>query len=267
MPRYTTLVDEIFVQNPRTGGWTALSDFRGVVVEKYPFVGDSARRGDNDVIPGRYGQIGATKPLDSYSFSIPIGIMGIDTNGLFPNSVEEQRMWALVNLRGLIRALSPFHGLVNLKRRIQNYGETYPYYEQTCNAEFVAGSALDFFVPEAGKTELEFINLDGCWYSLNDNHEELDTSPKTITINGEYITKRISITLPSAGTLENNTAGVSVTVLGACTLDVESYTASSGLDTLTHSGDVNWFVLWPSDNTITWSGNGTPSFDYRGAYL
>lgn len=254
--RYTTLVDDLLVNN------TALSSITGLVVSEYPFFGPGTRRGDNDTIPGRRGTIGSYKPLDAYSFSIPVGVMGCSATGYFPSSLEGQRVNMLQNIGYAANILSGNGGKVTLTRKIQT-SETGAYSLQDASGEFVQGTAFDMFVPEAAKTELEFINHDGCWY----DQAYTTVNPGTLTILGNYETRRILISLPSAGILYNSSMGVSVTVTEACDLDCENFTASAGLATLTHLGDYSFFVLSPGQQVVTWSGTGTPDIQYKAAWV
>lgn len=254
MSRYTNLVDDLYIDG------TALSSLKGVIPSEYNFFGDGAKRGSNDTIPGRYGQVGTYKPLDAYSFSVSVGITGESATGTYPGDQATERTNMLTNLAFLVRTLSANGGLCTLTRRVQNNAS---YVDTQCNGEFIAGTALELFVPEAGRTELEWINLDGCWKATSSTTIHQGTS----TVTSDYPTRDVLLTLPSAGILQNHTAGVILTVTQACTVNALTYAVSAGLSTLTHSGDYAFFVLNPGSNVISWSGTGTVDLEYKGMFV
>lgn len=255
--RYSDFVDDLLINN------IPLSSITGIVVENYLFHGPGYRRGSNDTVPGKRGQIGAYKPLDAYSFSIPVGVMGCSATGYFPSSVLDQRANMLRNLGYAARVLNGNGGIVNLTRKLQS-SSTGAYVLEECIGEFVQGTAFDMFVPEAARSELEFINHDGCWY---DQSYSTITGAGSYDIPGDYETRRLIVTLPSAGTLTNTANGVSVTVTEACELDCENFTASAGLATLSHQGDYAFFMLSPGTQTISWTGTGSPVIQYKAAHV
>lgn len=256
---FSTLPDTLFV-NGRD-----LQAQPGIIVEHFDGLhSPGTRRGGNDTVPNRRGQLGAPLPLDAYQFAVPITIVpeydGVEN---LPLVTPANRRTAMVrNLWRLARNLADGEGLVSLRRRLSNAAG---YVETAANGQFVDGLAVETLNVETGRTELNFVNLDGCWY---------DVEPSTSLINGGVVavtghvpTRRMTIDLPGAGVLRNTTLGVSLAVTTACTLDVEAYTATAGIATLKATGDAAWFALRPDNNTVTWSGSGTPAIHWRGAYL
>lgn len=237
----------------------------GIVVEHLDGLhAPGTRRGGNDTVPQRRGQLGAPLPLDAYQFAIPVVILpqydGVEN---LPVATLPQRRTAMVrNLWRLARLCQGSEGLVTLRRRLSNAAG---HVDTVANGQFVDGLAATTLNAETGRTELNFVNLDGCWYDADESIANVNGD--VIAVTGHVPTRRMRITLPGPGTLTNETLGVSVSVTVACTLDVEAFTATAGIGSLTSAGDPMWFVLRPDNNTVTWSGAGTPVIRWRGAYL
>lgn len=252
MAYYSTLTDTLFV------GSLDLHMIPGVIVERLDQLhAPGTRRGLNDTVPGRRGQLGVRKPLDAYAFAIPITIYPTGENG----TIAQRRAMTLNTLRATMAALMGTGGLVTLTRRLTTAtGDLMT----VAAGEFVDGLAIEWLNAEAGRTELNFVNLEGCWYATYDDV----LTPGNVIVAGDVETHRITLTLPGPGTLTNTTAGASVTVTTGAVLDVENFDASAGLATLTTTGsDPYWFTLLPGSNAITWTGTGSPSIGYRAAYL
>lgn len=254
MPYFTALPDTLFVNG------VDLCSLTGVVVgDLHGLHAPGTRRGSNDVVPGRQGQQGVPKPLDAYAFAIPVTLLPEDGSGVTGDTLSARRAQMLTNLRALTAGLVSATGLVPLKRRLATSGG---YAETTADGEFVDGLAIQLLNAQTGQTELNFVNHDGCWYA-----EAVTVHAGSVTIGGDIPTRRISLDLPSDGTLTNVTLGVSVTVTTGTVLDVAGYTATAGLATMVTAGDDSWFVLAPGVNVITWSGDDAPDITYQGAYL
>lgn len=116
------------------------------------------RRGSDDVIPGRAGQIGAPGlPLDAYAFTVPIFVSGA-TRGAMVSTLH--------TLASQLNGVNQ-DGLVVLTRRLANADDS-GYDEYTANGRFVSGLSLQVLNPITGQTELQFINLDGLWKRTSD---------------------------------------------------------------------------------------------------
>lgn len=239
----------------------------GLVVNSIEYFSASEKRGRNETIPGRRGQVGVAKPLDAYSFSAHVTILPVKADGSQPATMEARRGQLISNLRDITRRVQGFKsgGQVVLKRRLTVGDGVYE--DTTAAGEFVHSTAVTYMNFITGRTELEFINLDGCWYGTTD----IPLGIGDVTVDGEYATRKMTITLPGSGTLNNKTANTSLTVTTACVIDVESYKTSAGLQTLSSKGDVSWFVLVPGLNHITWKPatgvTGAPTILYRPAHF
>jgi hypothetical protein len=122
------------------------------------------RRGDDDVIPGRRGQVGAQLPYDAFAFSVPVAFaFNTDT---FTNPLQARRL-ALMTLANLGVYLTGTNGLVTLTRRLSS-DDAEGYTEHTASGRYVAGTAVAFLNPYNWTTELQFINLDGAWFDGTD---------------------------------------------------------------------------------------------------
>lgn len=136
--------------------------------------------------------------------------------------------------------------------------------EHTAPGRYLSGLTPTLATPAIGMHTLSFMVLSGVWFGT-----QVSTTPSpTRLIAGEVPPRRITLTLPGSGTLENNTTGASVTVTGAHTLDVENHTTNGALANVTASGDPlgAWFNLRPGVNDLSWSGSGTPTIAYYPAY-
>jgi hypothetical protein len=128
-----------------------------VVMDLAGLFAPGTRRGDDDVIPGRRGQVGAELPFDAYAFTIGVALLS-DTAEPVPSRAQ-----FITRLRTLSAALMGTNGLVTLTRRLANTGGA-GYVEHTCAGRFVSGTGFDMLNASNGTTELQFINLDGAWH-------------------------------------------------------------------------------------------------------
>jgi len=238
-----------------------LKSLPGIVVNDIEYFAPGTKRGNNETIPGRRGQVGVAKPLDAYGFSVMITVLPVT------GSTPEGRRSAMINqLRALSHQLHGFKsgGQVKLQRRLTTgVGQ----YETTeANGEYVKGTDINLINFTTGKTELEFVNLDGCWYQPNYEFLELGSSG-SYSIKGDFATRRIALEFDSPGTLNNATANASLTITDPATVFVTDYKVTAGLQTLRHEGDIGWFVVVPGNNNITWSGAGQPRLFYKPAFI
>lgn len=153
MPYTSPYVDTLMVDG------TDLQSLTGIVVQDLSgLFAPGTRRGSNDVIPGRDGQVGAALPLDAYSFSIPIVVDG----GTDPDPVA-RRAVMVANLRAAVAAVGgqSTGGLVALTRRLGKVGGGYDIH--TADGQHVALNTFSLMNFDNGKTDLEFINLNGAW--------------------------------------------------------------------------------------------------------
>ncbi len=109
------------------------------------------RRGNDDVIPNRQGELGAALPLAKFIVRIPIRVNG-DTPDEFVANV--------LGLGPLIGGLAA-GGLVTLTRHIVTASG---FVEHTAKGRFITGLALGMGNPWTGTTELQYYNLDAAWW-------------------------------------------------------------------------------------------------------
>lgn len=129
---------------------TDIATVTGLVVTDFSGLhADGPYRGDNIVLPGSAGQVSYEKVRDAYPFDLPVVLTG-DTRQQF------------IDRLAALRALMDGSNLVTLTRRLTDAGMT-GYVDTTCNAEYVAGTAVNLLNASNGRTVLEFINLDGAW--------------------------------------------------------------------------------------------------------
>lgn len=142
---------------------TDLSTLTGVTITDLTgLFAPGTRRGADDVIPGRRGQVGAQLPYDAYAFTIPVLLDdGYPTGGGL--ALNLRRGVFLSHLRTLATALDGTNGLVTLTRRLTSTDGT-GYYTHTAAGRYVGTTAIAMLNPAAGTTELQFVNLDGAWY-------------------------------------------------------------------------------------------------------
>jgi hypothetical protein len=118
------------------------------------------RRGDDDVIPGRRGQIGAELPYDAYTFSIPVAFAAEPAPWAPP---KDMRVFAIESLTNLAAQCAGNNGLVTLGRQLSAFNED-GFVVHTASGRYVGGTAVQFLNPYNWTTELQFINLDGGWF-------------------------------------------------------------------------------------------------------
>lgn len=138
------------------------TDLRGMagvrVIRDMNLRAPGTRRGQDDVIPGRTGQVAAAGlPLDAYPFTVTIHVSG-DTEG--------QQLDRLFTVAAALSGVNG-DGLVTLTRKLVNPAND-GYDEYTAAGRFNSGLALALFNPFVGETDLEFVNLDGRWKRSSD---------------------------------------------------------------------------------------------------
>jgi len=111
-----------------------------------------AVRGDDDVIPGRQGQLGvAGLPLERYLITVPVWVSAVDTATLNTN---------LAALGLVVRGTG---GLVSLTRRLTTSGG---HVDHTAAGRFATGlTPTGERNRQAVALDLQFYNLDGAWTS------------------------------------------------------------------------------------------------------
>lgn len=216
-----------------------------------------ALRGENDTVPRRDGAVFSRKMVDPWVLPIGMVVLGANEDGSIPADSWKafQNNWR--TLKALV--WSPRTAGTLTRTLSLPSGDVV----STATAEVLPSSLATSRVGIHGRVAVEFLILSGYFYGT----QVTGVTPGIATFAGDADTRRITLTLPGAGTLTNSTLGVSVTVTAACTLDVEAFTATAGLAGLSWSGDDYWFVLAPGSNTITWSGAAGASIAYYPAYL
>lgn len=112
------------------------------------------RRGDDDVIPGRDGELGSQKPLAAYTIEIPVRIIGASRG---------ERDDHMHNLGQLITGIDS-GGLVQLKRRRATNGASGDFFEGTAKGRYLTGLSDDVVNPTTGATSLQYRQLSGGWF-------------------------------------------------------------------------------------------------------
>jgi hypothetical protein len=151
IPRYP---DSFFVND------VPLDSYSLVVTDLSGLFAPGTRRGEDDVIPGRRGQVGAELPYDAYAFSIPCAFTFETGDG---TGVLDARIAALGSLAGLAGQCAGNNGLVTLTRKLVAFNDD-GYVLHTAAGRYVGGSGAQFLNPYNWTTELQFINLDGAWF-------------------------------------------------------------------------------------------------------
>lgn len=143
----------------------------GVMVTDYSgLFAPGTRRGDDDVIPGRRGQVGAELPYDAYVFSIPVTFANERDPVWTPHDFRIVSLQALASMGAY---LAGNNGLVTLTRTLSaqvGVGGEYEagIVEHTAAGRYIGGTAVTFLNPYNWTTELQFINLDGAWFDGED---------------------------------------------------------------------------------------------------
>lgn len=145
MTYYGPLPDTLLVDG------TDLQSIAGIIVTNLDgLLAPGTRKGENVPISGRRGVIGVPKVYDAYEFGVGIRVEGDD------------RAAMLATLATLSAVLDGDGGLVTLTRRLVSGSS---YVEQTAAGEFVDGLQVALLNGWTGDTELQFVNLDGCWFA------------------------------------------------------------------------------------------------------
>lgn len=133
-------------------GATDLQSITGLNVEDLSAVlVDGPYRGDNVVLPGRPGSIPYVKVRGEYVMDIPVSIDG-DDRADFLTTLDA------------VRSAVGADNLVTLTRRLTDpAGAPGDYIDSTCQAEYVAVTAIESLTGSNGRTVLQFINCDGGW--------------------------------------------------------------------------------------------------------
>jgi hypothetical protein len=206
-------------------------------------------RGNDVVKPSVHGATGVARPFGTSVFTIPIELV--------TDSLAERND----ALNALVALIQPGQVVKCTRRRTYGTGDA----NHDAAVRYLSGFDPSWIDTGAARLALSFENLDAFWYAPITS----PTIPGTITVGGNTRTNKITLVLPSAGTLTNTTLGVAVAVTAGQTLACGPRTTNGSLAQVSASGDPlgNWFALEPGSNTITWSGSGTPTISYQAAYL
>ena len=113
------------------------------------------RRGEDDVVPGRDGELGSQKPLAAFVIEIPIRILGANRG---------ERNDNLHELGQLITGIDN-GGLVQLVRRRATNGTSGDYLQTTARGRYLTGLSVDVVNPTTGAASLQYKNLSGGWFN------------------------------------------------------------------------------------------------------
>lgn len=147
----TAFLDNLFIDGVSIRGLTGLT----IVGAMRGFWAPGERRGDDDPIPGRDGELGSRKPLAAYVIEVPVKILGANRGDRNDN---------LHALGGLITGQDT-GGLVQLKRRRATNGTSGDYLESTARGEYLTGLSPDIVNPYTGFATLQYRNLSGGWFN------------------------------------------------------------------------------------------------------
>jgi hypothetical protein len=129
---------------------TDLRAISGVIVNSLDgMFAPGTRRGQNDVVPRRRGQVGAQLPYDAYNFEIPITVLAATRHAM------------LTVLAAVGAALQGTGGLGTLERRLDN--GVGGYVSHTAAGQFSAFNSISTLNAFTANTVLTFVNLDGAW--------------------------------------------------------------------------------------------------------
>lgn len=133
------------------------SDFPGIsVIGDMNLYAPGTRRGQDDTVPGRRGQLGNPDlPFDAYQFTVSVKVAASTRGELYA------RLAALGN--GVVGT----NGLVTLTRRLASADDSSTV-DYTAAGRFVSGMSLALWNPFMGHTDLVFVNLDGAWRRTSD---------------------------------------------------------------------------------------------------
>lgn len=137
-----TLVDTLLVNG------VDVQSLAGITVTRLDLFAPGLRRGSDDVVPGRRGQVGAALVYDAYAFSVEILVSG---------STHAEMV---ANLAAVGAALATSTGLVTLTRRLSTSGG---HVDHTASGRYVGITAVELLNTESAQTELQFVQLDGAW--------------------------------------------------------------------------------------------------------
>lgn len=210
-------------------------------------------RGESETIPRRFGVIDTDHATGARVVIVQMVVTGKTASSYTRGAYHD-------TLRALTKLVFNRGRSFTLTRTIDAASGTLTH---TATARYLRGLEPQQVAAHASRLAFELEILDGYFYDT----AATDVAPGTFTVPGDADTRLITLNLPGAGTLTNTTLGVSVTVTTGGILDVQAFTATAGIDTLSWSGDDYWFVLAPGSNTVTWSGAGTPTVSYRAAWL
>lgn len=213
-------------------------------------------RNNADVVPRRQGSVATDSILGSQVLSVRMTLLG-NTGTSYTRAQYHTVATALRKLvfnNGKAFTLTRTR---DLTAGTQTHVATARYLRGLESPEQIAA--------HGGRVTFELEVFDGLWY----DSAQTIVSPGTISVGGEAITRKIVLDLQTAGTLNNTTLGISVTVAEAAVLTVESFTTAGGnIATMSWSpADGYWFALAPGSNAITWSGGGATTIAYQAAWL
>lgn len=126
---------------------TDIQSITGLTVEDFSALhAEGEYRGDNLVLPGRPGAVSYLKVRDAFVMDFPVALAG-DTRDDFLGVLDAVRALCPTNLNALTRRLTNGAGSV----------------DDYCDAEYLAGQAVDLLNSATGRTVLSFLNLNGEW--------------------------------------------------------------------------------------------------------
>ena len=241
------------------------------------------KRGDNQEVPYRPGQVWQPKEWDQRVLPLKMWVIGCNEDGTLP-TVESRRARYNSNLQKLRKLFATRHRELALERTLDlpggavvttGLGEVM----STMDSTTVAGATRGTFT-------VDMQMADPLWYGAQVT-ESVTSAGLTIVNVGEDIAAKMTISLIGPlvyPRLKNTTNGIDVrfngTISGGQTvvLDTDAFTALNGvtnvIGNIRHAGSPWWMKLMPGNNAMTldnWQGGavgaGSVSVVYKPTYL
>lgn len=224
------------------------------VVRKVP-----PRRGSNILVPGRPGAQWVPKLADQDTMTLQMWVRGCDQDGVWASDPHGQMNDNIKFLKNLLWRSNHYFSITKRERRADG-----SFLVATGYGEYVGG--MDNFSAIDQNREVRAckftVDLQRNYPYFYGASISASTSG-TVHNPGDDVARRITIGFSGAGSITNTTTGRTLSVGGACTVDVWQFSAPGRLATLTLSGqplESYWFTLDVGDNTISSSGVSSLSF-------
>ena len=214
-------------------------------------LGAAPLRGENIVVPTKFGRQWVAKLPDARVLSLQGWVQGCDDDGVVAAGAEQI---FTDNWQALRRLFWRTDRQINLKKRWKGVDDVVR--SATAKAEFAGGLEPGMMDPASAKFTVDLMLADPYFYGQAVT-TTVTTAGATITPGGDDTTRKITLVFTGAGskTLTNTTTGRSITVSGATTVDILAFTAttigSANVDTAGEKNEQFWFSLLRDANVLT----------------